>query len=172
MWQLVAAQLPGRTAKQCRERYINHLRPGLDRSPLTKSEWRVLQTCRAKFGNKWSLIAEHFENRTPNHIKNQYHRFKRSVERKFVDEFEDDISSDLSDSEPIFSTRKRSRKEAIPNEHDRPSKKPRLFNRRVVNVDTSDSSANNETIHDEHDMHPTFFSLCIAAEEMLSLVRR
>lgn len=34
-WSAVAALMPGRTGKQCRERYIHHLRPDLRKAPWT-----------------------------------------------------------------------------------------------------------------------------------------
>lgn len=35
-WSVVAQSLPGRTGKQCRERYVNHLNPRLKSSEWTR----------------------------------------------------------------------------------------------------------------------------------------
>ena len=37
-WSCIAAQLPGRTGKQCRERWHNHLNPHISKVPWTEHE--------------------------------------------------------------------------------------------------------------------------------------
>lgn len=39
-WSCIAAQLPGRTGKQCRERWHNHLNPDISKVPWTEREVR------------------------------------------------------------------------------------------------------------------------------------
>lgn len=42
-WSCIAAQLPGRTGKQCRERWHNHLNPHISKVPWSEHEVRVGQ---------------------------------------------------------------------------------------------------------------------------------
>jgi transcriptional activator Myb len=39
-WSKIAAELPGRIGKQCRERWHNHLNPGINKKPWTEEEDR------------------------------------------------------------------------------------------------------------------------------------
>jgi myb proto-oncogene protein len=60
----------GRTAKQCRGRYMHHLKPGLKRGPWTWEEEEVLVGSHARHGNSWSRIARTLPGRTETDIKN------------------------------------------------------------------------------------------------------
>lgn len=52
-WQAVARQLKtGRTSKQCRDRWMNHLRPGLKKGNWTKREAKEIITLHKKLGPK------------------------------------------------------------------------------------------------------------------------
>lgn len=57
----VAKMMGGRTYKQCRERYTNYLKDGLNVGPWSKEEDRLLLTMHAKIGNKWAEIARHLK---------------------------------------------------------------------------------------------------------------
>jgi hypothetical protein len=81
-WRSLAAQLPGRISKQCRERWHNHLSPNVVKSDWTEEEDNVLIECHAKWGNKWSKIAGALQGRTDNAIKNRWNSsLKRRLER-------------------------------------------------------------------------------------------
>lgn len=56
-WGVVAARLPGRTSKQCRERWCHHLAPDVDKSAMTPEENKKLMELHTKWGNRWSKIA-------------------------------------------------------------------------------------------------------------------
>jgi len=60
----------GRTAKQCRGRYMHHLKPGLKRGPWTWEEEEALVAAHAEMGNSWSKIARGLPGRTETDIKN------------------------------------------------------------------------------------------------------
>ena len=51
----------GRTYKQCRERYTNYLKEGLNCGPWTEEEEAVLLEMHSKFGNRWAEIARHLK---------------------------------------------------------------------------------------------------------------
>ena len=56
-WELIAASMPGRTARQCRDRWHNYLRPPLDRDPMSPEEKRALVRAAVENHNNWAHIA-------------------------------------------------------------------------------------------------------------------
>jgi hypothetical protein len=84
-WRSIAEQLGGRTARQCRERWINYLSPDVSRAPWTPGEEMALRNRVIEHGQQWSRIARFFEGRTDVSIKNHYlkmMRMDRKIERK------------------------------------------------------------------------------------------
>ena len=65
-WSKIANHLLGRTDIQCRERWCNILDPSLEDVEWTNEEDLKLLNLFRKHGNKWSLIAKHYGNRTDN----------------------------------------------------------------------------------------------------------
>ena len=65
-WSKIANHLLGRTDIQCRERWCNILDPSLEEVEWTNEEDLKLLNLFRKYGNKWSLIAKHYGNRTDN----------------------------------------------------------------------------------------------------------
>lgn len=72
-WGQVAAHMPGRTSKQCRERWNNYLDPTLVHTPFSDAEDKVLLSLHSQHGNKWALIARHIPGRTENAVKLRFH---------------------------------------------------------------------------------------------------
>ena len=71
-WRLIAEMVPGRTRKQCRERYCNHLDPRINKKSWSPEEDELLLRLHNQLGNKWSLIKTYLPGRTANSIKNRY----------------------------------------------------------------------------------------------------
>ncbi|OHT13496.1 Myb-like DNA-binding domain containing protein [Tritrichomonas foetus] len=78
-WVRIASMMPGRTARQCRDRYSNYLAPGFIQSEWSIEEDDLLLNKYLEYGSQWTRIREFFPNRTANSIKN---RWNYSVSRR------------------------------------------------------------------------------------------
>lgn len=71
-WNEIAKYMRNRSARQCRERYNNYLRPELTNGTWTPEENDLLNQLYEKYGPKWSLIAQNFIGRSAVNIKNHH----------------------------------------------------------------------------------------------------
>jgi hypothetical protein len=81
-WPLIAKAVPGRSGKQCRERYLNHLKSTLKLIPWSASEDALIFRLYHVQGSKWAMMSRLLRGRTDNSIKNRYHHMKRKFEKR------------------------------------------------------------------------------------------
>ncbi|KAK8863951.1 hypothetical protein M9Y10_011645 [Tritrichomonas musculus] len=73
-WEAISKRLPGRTPKQCHDRYINYLREGLKSGPWSSQEDDILINMYKAIGPKWSKMMVNLPGRSGNDIKNRWHK--------------------------------------------------------------------------------------------------
>lgn len=104
-WAKLALLLHGRTGKQCRERFKNHLDSSLSNTPWTNDDDEKLIKLHEQFGNSWTKIAKNFQGKTDNCVKNRWNStLKKRLER-------------MQKGEPIIFKRGRKPKVHVPAEN-------------------------------------------------------
>lgn len=87
-WAVIAKQLEekygvtGRTGKQIRERWNNHLNPEIKKDPISLQEGIKIFQAHHEFGNKWAEITTQLPGRTDNTVKNYFYATVRRHLRK------------------------------------------------------------------------------------------
>jgi hypothetical protein len=111
-WGEIAAMLPGRSARQCRERWLEYLRPGIRVGPWTAEEDELLLRLIQVHGLHWTALAEAFAQRSANDIKNRWYQHVRPCVYRTPWGTLDFIRG--FDGKPIQAQRKRIRKHKFP----------------------------------------------------------
>lgn len=85
-WAVIAEHVPGRTKKQCRDRYKLKLDPSINHQPFTEEEDNQLTKLQGEFGNQWTKIAKYMPGRTENSVKSRFASLLRSRTREWTPE--------------------------------------------------------------------------------------
>jgi hypothetical protein len=72
-WTECSKNIKGRCGKQCRERWVNILNPGVKKGNWTDQEQTLIFENLKKYFTSWSLMAKELEGRTENSIKNYFY---------------------------------------------------------------------------------------------------
>lgn len=89
-WPRISQRIPGRTSKQCRERWKCNLDPAIVRGKFTEEEDQLILRLQARFGNRWALIAQNLPGRTENTIKSRFSQLrKRTNNNKLGDDLQE-----------------------------------------------------------------------------------
>ena len=78
-WSACSEFIPGRTGKQCRERWMNALNPLLKKGSWEPEEDYIIFKLFKKLGSKWSTISNYIAGRTENSIKNRFYSTLRRI---------------------------------------------------------------------------------------------
>jgi hypothetical protein len=73
-WRTVAKEMEERTARRCREHWINSLNLNLKQDSFTEVEHRIIHEKYELFGPKWHRIAKFLKHCSPDSIKNEFRR--------------------------------------------------------------------------------------------------
>ena len=86
IFQGIQTKLPGRTARQCRQRFKEYLNPMVSHTPFSREELGKLVELVEKYGRRWASLQKCFPNRSPTALKNAYNKEcgNKSVQPTFV----------------------------------------------------------------------------------------
>lgn len=76
-WAVIAKQITGRNAKQCKHRYCTQLDPNINKGEFSAEEQQLMLELLGTMGRNWARISEKLSGRTPNMIKNYFKRVER-----------------------------------------------------------------------------------------------
>jgi hypothetical protein len=71
-WKKIALSVKGRTAKQCRERWVGKLSPAFRADPWSPEEDATLVRLQRVYGNQWVVFRGHLPGRSSIAIRNRW----------------------------------------------------------------------------------------------------
>eukprot|EP00941_MAST-03F_sp_MAST-3F-sp1_P004203 g4203.t1 len=77
-WSEIATRIPGRSGKQCRERWFTALDPNIVKGGWTETEDRQLLVACSKYGDRWDKIAPLLPGRSESAVRNRWRSISNS----------------------------------------------------------------------------------------------
>ena len=74
-WSEVSRYLPGRTARQCRDRYNSYLFKEISNKPWTEEEDAIILSQYPIYGTHWVKISKFLVGRSGNNVKNRWYKY-------------------------------------------------------------------------------------------------
>jgi hypothetical protein len=78
-WKEVARRMPGRSARQCRERWCNYINPDIQKLPWTPADDLLLTEKVTQLGTRWHAIMCFFPGRSKNEVRNRWFNLQRRI---------------------------------------------------------------------------------------------
>lgn len=78
-WTIVSKGMKTRSCKQCRERWVNHLNPGVRKTKWTAEEDKLLLELARENPRKWAQIARQMPGRTENMVKIRWNSLNKQA---------------------------------------------------------------------------------------------
>jgi hypothetical protein len=87
-WSKVASLVPGRTGKQCRERWLDKLSPEVVKHDWCPEEDATIIAMQGELGNSWAKIRDCLPGRSVGAIKNRWNWLERRDIPNHAEEFQ------------------------------------------------------------------------------------
>ncbi|KAG9299141.1 hypothetical protein G9A89_020454 [Geosiphon pyriformis] len=78
-WAELARRFDTRNPKQCRDKWMSHLRPNIKKQPFSLNEKRAIITMYHRYGPSWTLIASNLPGRSALMVKNFWYNMDERV---------------------------------------------------------------------------------------------
>lgn len=134
-WELIANEMKGRNARQCRERYNLFLNDKIKKNvKWTKEEDDLLLSKFAFFGPHWKIIEKYFNGRTSYNIKNRFrslqNNFKKNCNNIFLE-----LPHEISQETEIQKSKDENQKNDFINNFDDEDFFKDMFQSSFINID-------------------------------------
>jgi hypothetical protein len=108
--------MESRSARQCRERWVNYLAPTIRSDPWTEDENRLLIDKMNELGHCWATIGHFFNGRSENDVKNRWYSHLKF--RSTFDPVSRQWTLAPGETSPLFPDRKKRRRiKALPQQN-------------------------------------------------------
>ncbi|KAK8888763.1 hypothetical protein M9Y10_033502 [Tritrichomonas musculus] len=78
-WNIISQEMPGRSAKQCRDRYCNYLSAPHSNLPWRTEEDQILLSLLSVIGTKWVEISRYLPGRSGPNVKNRWYKHLNKI---------------------------------------------------------------------------------------------
>lgn len=114
-WTEIAACIPGRNSRQCRDRYQHYLDPKVKHGSWTQEEDALILKLYQENGPCWATMSQLLVGRNNNSIKNRYNNHIKNGNLTYYDgkTVNDEIYSDCSEESQIESSSKNEKTKSI-----------------------------------------------------------